>query len=91
LARKNAVVRRLASLHNLASVHLLLSDKTGTLTKNLITIHKIIGYGRDEAEKNMNLIGLLLLSDTLHEDAKEVINFLHLLGLSLGKKLFKIL
>ena len=50
LARKNAVVRRLAALDNLASVNLLLSDKTGTLTRNVITIHRVVSYGPDERD-----------------------------------------
>ncbi len=50
LAKKNVVVRRLASLDNLASVSLLLSDKTGTLTKNVIMVHKVICCGVDEKD-----------------------------------------
>ena len=46
LAKKQAVVRRLASLEDLANVDLLLSDKTGTLTQNLITIQKLIPFGK---------------------------------------------
>lgn len=45
LAKRNVVVRRLASLENLANVDLLLSDKTGTLTENKIMIERIIAYG----------------------------------------------
>lgn len=44
LAKKNVVVRRLSSLEDLANVNLLFTDKTGTLTKNKITVQKVINY-----------------------------------------------
>lgn len=44
LSKKNIIVRRLSSLEDLANVNFLLTDKTGTLTKNLITVQKIICY-----------------------------------------------
>jgi H+-transporting ATPase len=44
LAKKNAIVRRLSALEDLANVNLLLTDKTGTLTKNQITVQDIYAY-----------------------------------------------
>jgi len=51
LAKKNVVVRRLSSLEELANVNLFLIDKTGTLTKNKISVEKIMpyaGYGEKD-------------------------------------------
>ncbi len=45
LAKKKAIVRRLSSLEDLANVNLLLTDKTGTLTNNQITVARTIPYG----------------------------------------------
>ncbi len=44
LAEKKIIVRRLSSLQNLSAVSLLLSDKTGTLTKNRVEIASVKVY-----------------------------------------------
>lgn len=44
LAAKNVIVRRLSALEDLANVNLLLTDKTGTLTKNKITVQDVYAY-----------------------------------------------
>ncbi len=45
VARKKALVRRLSALEDFANVTLLLTDKTGTLTENKISIERIYAYG----------------------------------------------
>jgi H+-transporting ATPase len=44
LAKKDVIVRRLSALEDLANVNFLLTDKTGTLTKNKITVQDIYAY-----------------------------------------------
>jgi len=52
LSKKDVVVRHLSSLEELANTDLLLTDKTGTLTKNHIVTNEVIAYGveKDEVE-----------------------------------------
>ncbi len=44
LAKKNVIVRRLSALEDLANVNFLLTDKTGTLTENKITVQDVYAY-----------------------------------------------
>lgn len=46
LAKKQVVVRRLGALENLANTNLLLTDKTGTLTQNHISVDSVNVYGQ---------------------------------------------
>ncbi|MCL5666993.1 MAG: plasma-membrane proton-efflux P-type ATPase [Patescibacteria group bacterium] len=47
LAKKETIVRQLSALEDFANVDLLLTDKTGTLTKNEISVEKVISYQKD--------------------------------------------
>jgi H+-transporting ATPase len=55
LAQKDVIVRRLSSLEDLANVTLVLTDKTGTITKNEINVEKIIPYdSKNDADIVLN-------------------------------------
>lgn len=45
LAKEGAILRRLKSLKKLASINLVLSDKTGTLTENAIRVASVVTFG----------------------------------------------
>ncbi|HTW96103.1 MAG TPA: plasma-membrane proton-efflux P-type ATPase [Candidatus Methylomirabilis sp.] len=64
LAKKQVVVRRLSALQDLANVNLLLTDKTGTLTRNEISVAKIISYQPDlSADEIIELANYAVSSD----------------------------
>ena len=51
LSRKKAIVSRLEAIEELAGVDILCSDKTGTLTKNILTLDEPIVFGDIDAQQ----------------------------------------
>lgn len=63
LAKKEVIVRRLSSLEELANADLLLTDKTGTLTKNLIAVSDVRAYDGFSADDVRRLGALVAARD----------------------------
>jgi H+-transporting ATPase len=67
LAKKKAIVSRLEAIEELAGVDILCSDKTGTLTKNILTLGDPILFSATTAEEL--ILGGALASEQGSEDA----------------------
>ncbi len=58
LAKKGAIVSRLAAIEEMAGVDVLCSDKTGTITQNAITVAEVVPF-EGFTEKDVLLFGAL--------------------------------
>jgi len=58
LAKRKAIVSRLVAIEEMAGMDVLCSDKTGTITKNELTVGRILPYG-DATEEDVLLYGWL--------------------------------
>ncbi|MGC9048809.1 MAG: cation-translocating P-type ATPase [Patescibacteria group bacterium] len=68
MAKKNVVVRRLSAIHDLGSVDILCTDKTGTITQNILTVTQIFA-----ADKEEWLLKALMSSPYLEKQDKKFI------------------
>ncbi len=85
LAKKQAVVSKLAAIEELAGIDVLCSDKTGTLTKNKMTTDKPVLYG-NFTEKHL-MIYAALASKKENNDPIEQPIFSYLTKMNLDDKL----
>ena len=67
LSKKKAIVSRLDSIEEMAGVDILCSDKTGTLTKNELTLGEPVVFGDTTAERC--ILAAALASKKENEDA----------------------
>ncbi len=75
LSKKDVVVRRLSSLEDLANVNLLLTDKTGTLTKNEMSVTKIKKYASISEEEFLFYAYLSSFKDAKSPISKSIVEF----------------
>ena len=67
LAKKEAIVSKLASIEELAGMDILCSDKTGTITKNELSVADVVPFG--EFTTNLVLLFASLASEADNQDA----------------------
>lgn len=51
MAHRKVIVKQLASIENLGSMNLLCTDKTGTLTEGIVTLHQVIDVTGNTTDK----------------------------------------
>ena len=65
LAKKKVIVKRLAAIHDLGSMDILCTDKTGTLTQSKVTIERTVNINGEDSPK----VGLLAYLNSYFQGA----------------------
>ena len=69
LAKNNVIVKRLASIEDLGGIEILCTDKTGTITENILTIYDVNSFSGDNLIFYMALSGAQLFEKDKRPDS----------------------